>query len=102
MTSTNVVLVVVQYEQWECQTAAGDNLQFILSVFIAAAAGDRHLAYRIYENREKMGVFKQAPNKGKIYGRKVFLWFEKKLTENEKKQVQDLKHGRNQHWGTVR
>lgn len=57
----NVVLVVVQYQQWKSKSGAGDIIQKILSVHIGAIARDRHLAYRIYEWKEEQPAFKLGP-----------------------------------------
>lgn len=94
----NVVLVVVQYQQWKSKSGAGDNIQKILSVHIGAIARDRHLAYRIYEWKEEQPAFKLGPDKGMVYGQKEFLWF-----EDKKKQQEELKKDRgNQFWESAR
>ncbi len=80
------VLVVVQFQQWKSQNAAGNNPPQLLSVIIGPAASNRQSAFRKHKMRERMPAIKQSPGAGMVYGPSEFLWFTRDLSKAELQQ----------------
>lgn len=93
-----VVLVVLQFMEWDRKDGAGNINQMLHYAYIGAVARTRHQAYNIHKYKQTQPMIKPGPPKGWIHSKQLYLWFE----NEEKQKEQNKTNVGNLNWDVVK